>query len=149
MSGLDHPDVGQWLARLDAEAGVRPEDRRAELRAGIDEYLADAVNGSADPDAAARRAVADLGEPADLVAEAGGYAVPHRETPASPDEGADADAGPPWLEVTTITVLPSPVVLVTSMRPACARIACCTRYRPSPYPPIALDRPLRKNCSPM
>jgi hypothetical protein len=111
MSGLDHPDVAAWLARLDTEAAVLPEARRVELRAGVEEFLLDAVRGRADEDAAARRAVADLGDPADLVAEAGGYAVPPVEAPASPDDGAAQDAGTPWLEVTTVTVLAASVVL--------------------------------------
>lgn len=111
MSGLTHPEVEQWLSRLETEAAVLREDRRVELRASIEEFLAEAVEGSSQPDAAARRALAELGEPADVVAEAAGFAVPPVDEPASPDDAATQDAGPPWLEVTTITVLAASVVL--------------------------------------
>lgn len=110
MSGLDDPEVAEWLARLETEAAVLPEDQRAELRASIEEFLVEAVQGSREQGAAARRAVAELGEPADLVAEAGGYAVPPVEEPTSPDAVAEEE-GPPWLEVATITVLAASVVL--------------------------------------
>ena len=45
MSGLNHPEVQQWLARLDSEAASLPEDRRVELRTSVEEHLADARRG--------------------------------------------------------------------------------------------------------
>ena len=109
--GLDQPEVHAWLARLESEAAVLPEERRTELRAGVEEYLDDAVRG-AGPDAgrAAERAIAELGSPAALVAEAGGYAVPVAGPLLPPDE-ADAVEGAPWLEVGTVTLLAASVVL--------------------------------------
>lgn len=110
-SGLDHPEVRAWLARLEAEAAVLPEDRRTELRASVEEYLADAARDAGPDDhQSAERAVAELGSPAALVAEAGGYAVsPVDALPAQ--DGAVAPAGPPWLEVAIVALLAGSVVL--------------------------------------
>ena len=112
-SGLDHPEVRAWLARLDTEAAVLPEERRTELRASVEDYLADATRDAgadADADRAAERAVAELGSPAALVAEAGGYAVSPADSLGADDE-LDADAGAPWLEVSTVGLLAASVVL--------------------------------------
>ena len=111
MSGLDHPEIAEWLARLETEAAALPEDRRIELRTSIDEYLADAVGTAPRTDAAVRRVLADLGDPADLVAEAGGYAVAPEVEYLSPDPFGGDVTGPPWLEVVTITLLAASVVL--------------------------------------
>lgn len=116
-SDPDQPEVRAWLARLDAEAAVLPDDRRTELRASIEDYLADALRGAGpDPDGAARRALADLGPPAALVAEAGGYAVPAVDAgdpldPLSPRSVPDGVDATPWLEVATVTLLAASVVL--------------------------------------
>ena len=125
MSGPTHPEVEQWLSRLETEAAVLPEDRRVELRASIEEFLAEAVEGSGQPDAAARRALAQLGEPADVVAEAAGFAVPPVEETTSPDDGAAQEAGTPWLEVATISVLAASVVL--------ALIPATSAFAPLPW----------------
>jgi hypothetical protein len=111
-SGLDHPEVRAWLARLETEAAVLPDDRRTELRASVEEYLADATRDAAPghEDRAADHALAELGSPAALVAEAGGYAVPVAD-PLLPAEDADTVDGQPWLEVATVTLLAASVVL--------------------------------------
>jgi hypothetical protein len=110
-SGLDQPEVRAWLARLDTEAAVLPEDRRTELRASVEDYLADATRDAGDDaDRAAERAVAELGSPAALVAEAGGYAVSPTDTLGA-DDALDADSGAPWLEVSTVGLLAASVVL--------------------------------------
>ena len=111
-SGIDQPVVQAWLARLDTEAAVLPADRRTELRASVEEYLADAMRDAAPGHAAgaAEHALAELGSPAALVAEAGGYAVPVVD-PLLPADDADAVGGPPWLEVATVTLLAASVVL--------------------------------------
>ena len=111
--GSDQPAVRAWLARLDTESAVLPEDRRTELRSSIEDYLADVARAAGpDGDRAAERALADLGSPAALVAEAGGYAVA-RAAPFGPEAEADADTptGPPWLEVATVALLAASVVL--------------------------------------
>jgi hypothetical protein len=125
MSGLNHPEVEQWLARLDSEAAALPEDRRVELRASIEEHLADAVGTAPRTDAAVRQTLADLGDPADLVAEAGGYAVAPEVEYLSPDPFGGDDGGPPWLEVATITVLAASVVL--------ALIPATSAFAPVPW----------------
>ncbi len=109
--GSDQPAVRAWLARLDTESAALPEDRRTELRSSVEDYLAD-VARAAGPDGAraAERALAELGPPEALVAEAGGYAVAHPE-PLGPDAVADSPAGPPWLEVATVALLAASVVL--------------------------------------
>jgi len=108
---LDHPAAKAWLARFDTEAAVLPDERHAELRADVEEVLAEAAAQSPGDDGAVTRALAELGDPADVVAEAGGYAVPAVDTPLT-DEPADADdAGSPWLEVWTLTLLVASVVL--------------------------------------
>jgi HAAS len=114
MNSLEPPEVQAWLARLEAEAAVLPEERRSELRAGVEDYLAEAVRDATpgpDRDRAVERAVAELGSPAALVAEAGGYAV----SPVDPLDGTVDDpaavAGPPWLEVTTVSLLAASVIL--------------------------------------
>ncbi|HSF97333.1 MAG TPA: hypothetical protein VLA55_01470 [Ornithinibacter sp.] len=125
MSGVNHPEVEQWLARLEAEAAVLPEDRRVELRASIDEHLADAVGSAPHTDAAVRRTLAALGDPADMVAEAGGYAVaPEVEHLTADPFGGDV-TGTPWLEVVTITLLAASVVL--------ALIPATSAFAPLPW----------------
>ena len=114
MNSLEQPQVRAWLARLEAEAAVLPEERRTELRAGVEDYLAEAVRDATpgpDRERAAERAVAELGSPAALVAEAGGYAL----SPVDPLDGVDDDpaavVGPPWLEVATVSLLTASVIL--------------------------------------
>lgn len=111
MSGLNHPEIEEWLARLESEAAALPEDRRVELRSSIEEYLADAVGTAPQTDTAVRRTLADLGDPADLVAEAGGYAVAPEVEHLTPDPFGGDVTGTPWLEVVTITLLAASVVL--------------------------------------
>ena len=36
-------EVRAWLARLETEAAVLPDDRRTELRASVEEYITDAT----------------------------------------------------------------------------------------------------------
>ena len=83
-----------WLARLETEAAVLPEERRIELRASVEDYLADAAR-DAGPDGgrAAERAIAELGSPAALVAEAGGYALSPVDAldPAAEDDDPHGD----------------------------------------------------------
>ena len=116
-SGLDQPEVRAWLARLETEAAVLPDERRTELRANVEEYITDATRdaGPDHADRAAEHALAELGSPAALVAEAGGYAVPVVD-PLLPAEDADAAGGPPWLEVATVTLLAASVVLALVKR---------------------------------
>ena len=111
MTTPNHPAVDEWLARLDTEASALPAERRAELRTSIDEYLADAVGTTPRSEAAVRQVLADLGDPADLVAEAGGHAVAPEMEYLAPDPFGGPVTGPPWLEVVTITLLAASVVL--------------------------------------
>lgn len=111
MRRLDHPAVQAWLARLDTEAAVLPEDRRAELRADVEDLLAGVTTDSADDDAAIARAVAELGDPADVVAEAGGYAVLALQVEGGTDASVTDDVGSPWLETWTVGLLVASVVL--------------------------------------
>lgn len=111
MRRLDHPQVQAWLARLDTEAAVLPEERRAELRADVEDVLSAAMTDSPDDDAAVARALAELGEPADVVAEAGGYAVPAIDAEGGVDDALAADAGSPWLEGATVALLAASVLL--------------------------------------
>ena len=110
MRRLDHPAVTAWLARLDTEAAVLPEDRRAALRSDVEEILAGSLTGS-DDDAAVARALAELGDPADVVAEAGGYALPAIEAVDGADASPADDAGSPWLETSTVGLLVGSVVM--------------------------------------
>ena len=111
MTTPNHPAVDEWLARLDTEASALPAERRAELRTSIDEYLADAVGTTSRSEAAVRQVIADLGDPADLVAEASGQAVAPEIEYLAPDPFGAPVTGPPWLEVVTITLLAASVVL--------------------------------------
>ena len=63
MSGLDDPAVRAWLARLETESAVLPVDRRAELRADVEELLAAAAEDAVDDDTACERVLAELGPP--------------------------------------------------------------------------------------
>ena len=110
MNGLDDPEVRAWLARLDSEAAVLPDDRRAELRATVEEYLADATAGAGDEERAASRALAELGSPTALVAEAGGYALPPADV-VDADDVLPGETGAPWLESSTLALLVASVVL--------------------------------------
>lgn len=111
MTTPNHPAVDEWLARLDTEASALPAERRAELRTSIDEYLADAVGTTPRSEAAVRQVLADLGDPADLVAEAGGQALAPEMEYLAPGPFGGPVTGPPWLEVVTITLLAASVVL--------------------------------------
>ena len=111
MTTPNHPAVDEWRARLDTEASALPAERRAELRTSIDEYLADAVGTTPRSEAAVRQVLADLGDPADLVAEASGQAVAPEIEYLAPDPFGAPVTGPPWLEVVTITLLAASVVL--------------------------------------
>ena len=110
--GQDQPELRAWLARLETESAVLPQERRTELRADVEDYLAEATR-DAGPDGgrAAERAIAELGSPAALVAEAGGYAVSPVDDLAADDDIADVVAGAPWLEAATVTLLAASVVL--------------------------------------
>ena len=110
MNGLDDPEVRAWLARLDSEAAVLPEDRRAELRATVEEYLADATSGAGNEERAVSRALAELGSPTALVAEAGGYALPPADV-VDADDVLPGETGAPWLESSTLALLVASVVL--------------------------------------
>jgi len=110
-TGWEQPEVRAWLARLDTEAAVLPPDRRTELRASIEDYLADAARaGGPDGGRAAARALAGLGPPAALVAEAGGYAVTRVEALGPVDDDVDV-GGTPWLEAAVVALLAASVVL--------------------------------------
>jgi hypothetical protein len=111
-NGLDQPEVRAWLARLETEAAVLPEQRRTELRASVEDYLADATR-DAGPDGgrAAERAITELGSPAALVAEAGGYALSPVDALGPADDAVDVIGGAPWLEAATVTLLALSVVL--------------------------------------
>lgn len=111
MNRLEHPAVRAWLARLDTESAVLPADRRTELRSEVEELLAGSTAGTVDDDEAVTRALAELGDPADVVAEAGGYAVPPVVAVHEDDEVVADDSGSPWLEVWTLTLLAASVVL--------------------------------------
>ena len=78
----------------------------------MEDYLAEATR-DAGPDGgrAAERAIAELGSPAALVAEAGGYAVSPVDALAPDDDTADVAPGGPWLEAATVTLLAASVVL--------------------------------------
>jgi hypothetical protein len=111
MNRLDHPAVQAWLARLDTEASVLPDDQRAALRADAEDLLAGALTGSAADDAAVARALAELGEPAEIVAETAGYVLPPVEAEGAPEDPAAAESGAPWLETATVALLAASVVL--------------------------------------
>ena len=111
VNGLDDPEVRAWLARLEAEAAVLPENRREELRASVEEYLRDAARGAGGDGGAMQRALTELGSPAALVAEAGGYAVSAPETEDRLGDPLPGEAGTPWLEIGTVTLLAASVVL--------------------------------------
>jgi hypothetical protein len=125
MSGLDHPAVREWLARLDTEASVLPEDRRTELRSLVEEQLATVGREGVGDHAAYERVLAELGSPEALVAEAGGYAVPPVdaiEPPREEDAGSpQPDAGAPRLEVAVVALLLTSVVL--ALLPATEAVA--------------------------
>jgi hypothetical protein len=111
MSGPDHPAVSAWLARLDSESAVLPDDRRAELRADVEELLAAAAADG--DDTAYERVLEELGPPEAVVAEAGGYAVPPVDALAAADDhlAATGSEGQPWLEAGVVAVLLASVVL--------------------------------------
>ena len=111
MNRLDHPAVKAWLARLDTEASVLPDDQRATLRADAEDLLAGALTGSEADDSAVARALAELGEPAEIVAETAGYVLPTVEPEAGPEDAVPADEGGPWLETATVGLLAVSVVL--------------------------------------
>ena len=111
MNRLDHPAVQAWLARLDTEASVLPDDQRASLRADAEDLLAGAITGPDADDAAVERALAELGDPAEIVAEAAGYVLPTVEPEGAPEDAVAAEAGSPWLETVTVGLLAASVGL--------------------------------------
>ena len=91
---------------------VVPQFAYAPAVASVEDYLADAAR-DAGPDGgrAAERAIAELGSPAALVAEAGGYALSPVDALGPPVDAADGPGGAPWLEAATVTLLAASVVL--------------------------------------
>jgi hypothetical protein len=71
MTATEHPLVKDYLARLREEARRLPVDQARELESDIAEHL-DAGLGADPGEAAVRDALDRLGQPAELVAEAGG-----------------------------------------------------------------------------
>ncbi|MGL4175983.1 MAG: HAAS signaling domain-containing protein [Dermatophilaceae bacterium] len=105
MTGLDHPLVRAYLARVDALAGALPAGRRAELRADLEEHLAEALPEDVD-DEVVTRTLGRLGSPEGVVAEAAGTPAPtHTETGAT--------TGPPRVE--QAAVLASGLSLATAL----------------------------------
>lgn len=91
---MTHPLVADYLARLEAEARVLPEDRRAELvaevRGHIDAALAEA--GGTD-ESAVRNVLERLGPPSEIVVEAG---PPDPALAATVDASVQAASRPGW-----------------------------------------------------
>jgi hypothetical protein len=73
MTVVNDPDtlVGDYLARLEAAAGVLPAERRAELVDEVRSHIADARAEGAQDEAAVRTVLDRLGPPAEIVAAAG------------------------------------------------------------------------------
>jgi uncharacterized membrane protein len=83
MTTDTNPWAQAYLTDLDRAALTLPADRRAELREQITAHLADEMGGATDSDQA-RAALARLGDPADLVAEAAADLSPASSTATRP-----------------------------------------------------------------
>ncbi len=112
MTGLDHPLVRAYLQRLDIVGRRLPDDRRAELRADIEEHLVEAAAATDGSDAAMSVVLERLGAPEDVVAEAatGVFVTGPPLDPAAaryPFAGPPerAPSGRPVLETTALVLL--------------------------------------------
>lgn len=112
MTGLDHPLVRAYMQRLDTVGRSLPDDRRAELRADIEEHLVEAAAATDGSDAALSGVLERLGAPEDVVAEAaaGAPVVAAAEGPGAgryPDVGPPqrAESATPVLETTALVLL--------------------------------------------
>ena len=147
-SGLDHPEVRAWLARLETEAAVLPEDRRTELRASVEDYLADAARDAGPDEPRGRRARPRRARVARRAGRRGRRVrrVPRRRA-ARPGRRGRRRQGTPWLEVATVTLLAASVVLalvpgdrgvragaVVRRHPARAALAAVERRATRPWP---------------
>lgn len=100
MTGLQHPLVQDYLARLDRAAVGLPPEIRAELVADLSAHL-DAAVGPTSTDADVRNALQELGAPEDVAAAAyDGLEVGAPPPPPGPPSAAQAVAptpgGPVW-----------------------------------------------------
>jgi hypothetical protein len=90
MTGLHHPLVQDYLARLDHAAAGLPPGTRAELLADLSAHM-DSALGPASSDADVRNALQELGAPEDVAAAAyDGFAPP------PPPQAAPTPGGPVW-----------------------------------------------------
>jgi hypothetical protein len=97
MTGLQHPLVQDYLARLDQAAAGLPPEIRSELVADLSAHLDTAV-GPSSTDADVRNTLQELGAPEDVVAAAydglGSAAAPSLLLP--PPAVAPTPGGPVW-----------------------------------------------------
>lgn len=111
MTGLEHPLVRAYLARLDTLSASLPPDRRAELRADIEDHLREATSHSDHDDTAVSALLARLGPPEDVVAEAGGTPGP----PSPPPPPVPAQPRTPRLEAVALTLLILSIVFAATI----------------------------------
>jgi hypothetical protein len=95
MNRLDHPAVKAWLARLDTEASVLPDEQRAALGPTPRTSIVGALAGTVPTTRRSKGALAELGEPAEIVAETAGYVLPPVESDVAPEDAVAAERAAP------------------------------------------------------
>ncbi len=115
IAGLHHPAAQAYLQRLDAASAVLTPERRAGLRAEVEEHLTEAIARTDGSGAALTRVLDELGSPDHLVAEVGGDAGPAPTVPGAGGGGEAPTTDRPRLEVVTVTVLVASIVCCASI----------------------------------
>ena len=114
MTAADHPLAQDYLQRLDAASAVLPDERRAVLRAEVEEHLNEARAETDGSDRALGRVLDTLGPPERLVTEASGYAGP-APAPSDPGEAGAGAPARPRLEMLTLGLLVASILCCVSL----------------------------------
>ena len=114
MTAADHPLAQDYLQRLDAASAVLPDERRAVLRAEVEEHLNEARAETDGSDRALGRVLDTLGPPERLVAEASGYAG-LAPAPSDPGEAGAGAPARPRLEMLTLGLLVASILCCVSL----------------------------------
>lgn len=93
---MTHPQVAEYLARLEAEARALPADRRAELVAEVSSHIESALAEDGTDEATVRNVLERLGSPAEIAAEALSAEPDAPVASAAPDAAVPAARPTGW-----------------------------------------------------
>lgn len=109
--GVDHTLVAAYLERVDRAAADLSADQRASLRRDLLEHLAETFGDAHEPsESTIREALAELGTPEEVVAEASGESI------VPPEPGTEPTPGRAPVETTALVLLLlAPLSIISSL----------------------------------